>query len=108
MVRSQLRPRFLLDSPGLDGNGKNFQCHDESGKSHADGEGEHGVEVVVLDRLDHVTSLEPESVSNTPRQFRASVQLTLSMKTKPPEIRQNAAMISVGGRDGRYEVGGLI
>lgn len=29
------------------------------------------------------------------------------MKIRPPEIRQNAAMISVGGRAGRYEVGGL-
>lgn len=33
--------------------------------------------------------------------------LTLNMKIRPPEIRQNAAMISVGGRAGRYEVGGL-
>lgn len=26
----------------------------------------------------------------------------------PPAIRQNDVMTSVGGRDGRYEVGGLI
>lgn len=29
------------------------------------------------------------------------------MKIRPPEIRQNAEITSVGGRAGRYEVGGL-
>jgi hypothetical protein len=33
-------------------------------------------------------------------------QLTLAMKTSPPDMRQKAEMSSVGGRDGRSEVGG--
>jgi hypothetical protein len=36
----------------------------------------------------------------------ATVSLLLTMKVIPPEIRQNAVTISVGGRDGRNEVGG--
>lgn len=36
----------------------------------------------------------------------ATVSLLLSTKVMPPEIRQNAVMSSVGGRDGRKEVGG--
>lgn len=33
---------------------------------------------------------------------------TLSIKTSPPEIRQNEATSSEGGREGRIELGGLM
>lgn len=36
----------------------------------------------------------------------ATVSLLLAMKIMPPESRQNEATISVGGRDGRNDVGG--
>lgn len=33
-------------------------------------------------------------------------ELTLAMKIRPPEIKQNAVMTSDGGREGSSEVGG--
>lgn len=38
----------------------------------------------------------------------ATVSLLLTMKVMPPATRQKEVMISVGGRDGRYEVGGAM
>jgi hypothetical protein len=46
-------------------------------------------------------------VVNLKKGSKVRYALTLIMKIRPPEIRQNAATISVGGRAGRYEVGGL-
>ena len=38
----------------------------------------------------------------------AMVSLLLTIKVIPPAIRQKDVMTSVGGRDGRYDVGVLI
>lgn len=56
-----------------------------------------------LDRIHRIGTLFARSVTIP----NASIsQLTLAMNISPPEMRQNAAMISEGGREGRKDVGG--
>lgn len=58
LERRQLRLGLALHSPRLESNGQDSAGHDESRESHAHGEGEHGIQLVVLDGLDNGAGLQ--------------------------------------------------
>lgn len=53
----QLRALLALHRPRLKRDVQDHQGHDEGREAHADGEGEHGVQVVKLHGFDHVAGL---------------------------------------------------
>jgi len=58
LERRQLRLGLALHCPRLEGNRQDSAGHDKSREAHTDGEGEHGVQLVVLDGLDNVAGLQ--------------------------------------------------
>lgn len=108
--QSSRRPRssvrlgvFFLDGPGFDGNHDDFPGHDEAAETDGDVEGKHGIEIVPNHDVHDIGGLPELARFLSP--FDLS-PLTLSIKIRPPEIKQKAPINSVGGRAGRYEVGG--
>lgn len=94
--RSRLR-HLALRCPRLDGDGKDLAGHDKGGESHAHGEREHRIQIVVDHCFNHIAGLGLVSDYH----LVCFGILTLSMKIRPPEIRQKEEMTSVGGRAGR-------
>lgn len=99
------RAQHPSSSPASDCKDKNDPSHEESGEPHDYREDEHGVEVVVFHKDDAVLCLQNPSVQNK-TQGSLCAKLTLPMKMRPPEIKQNAATSSEGGREAKLEVGG--
>lgn len=58
LERRQLRLGLALHCPRLESNGQDSAGHDKSREAHAHGEGEHGVQLVVLDGLDNGAGLQ--------------------------------------------------
>lgn len=54
-----LRALGALHSPCLKGNEKDLKSHDKGCETHAHRECEHGIQFIVLHRLDYITSLSP-------------------------------------------------
>ena len=106
--RPSLRRDLPLNSPGLEGNHQNLPRHHKCSQSQAHGQGEHGFDLVVFHGLDDCSSLWFHiSYIEFNQAEGGGGQHTLIIKTRPPPIKQKAARISLGGRVGRYEVGGL-
>lgn len=93
---------LTTNGPTLEGEHNDLPSHKQAHEAHRNGVHEHLVELGMNHALDAIPTLEtcqhrsPALDSGEP---------TLAIKRTPPEIRPNELSSSVGGREGRTDLG---